>query len=82
VFIRQRPPERIDAFLTPVRDDVIVLTVANGRAHNQKQNLAERVTHPPGIAQILNCTKVIKKRLQARRFKPFNHVHAYERPTN
>jgi S-adenosylmethionine:tRNA-ribosyltransferase-isomerase (queuine synthetase) len=70
VFIRQVTPEKIDAFLIPVRDDVIVLTVANGRAHNQKQNLAERVSHPPGIARILNRAKVIKKRLQARRFKP------------
>jgi hypothetical protein len=34
VFIRQVTKEKVDAFLTPVRDHVIVLTVGNGPAHN------------------------------------------------
>jgi len=39
------------------------------RHTTRNRTLVQRLSHPPGIAQILNRTEVLKKKLQAREFK-------------
>jgi hypothetical protein len=82
VLVRQITLEKVDPFLAPVGDDVIILAITNGRAHYEKENLVQRMGHPPRISRIFNRPKMLKQRLKARRLKAFYTVHVHKSLAN
>lgn len=54
----------------PFGNQVAILAVADRAAHDQKQNLRQRVGHTPRLAWVFNGGKMVEKRLQARLLEP------------
>lgn len=52
--------------VAPIDDVVIVVTVRDRPAHDQKQHLAKRIGDLPGLPRILDLRKMIEQKSQPR----------------
>lgn len=57
--------------LSPFRDQIIIVAIADRAAHHQKKHFRQRMSHPPRLTRILYLAKTIEQRPQTRCLKPF-----------
>jgi hypothetical protein len=63
--------QEVEMSRSPVGDQIVIVTVADRAADDQKQHFRQRARHPPRLARILDDGKMIQKRLQAGVLKTF-----------
>jgi hypothetical protein len=60
----RKAPEKRQMRVAPVDDVVIVITVRDCPAHDQKKNFAKRIGDLPGLPRILDLRQVIEQQAQ------------------
>ena len=68
VMKRQKPPQEVQMGRSPAGDVLVVVTIGDRPAYSQKQKLRQRISHPMGLAIILNDGKMIQQHPKARAF--------------
>lgn len=62
----RKAPQKVEMVLAPGGDVVEVITGGDGGADHQKQNLPERIHHPPRLTVIAKFGKVLQQQGQSR----------------
>ena len=60
-FKRVEPPQKVETQFAPHPDFDKIIHPAKAGAEHQKQNLPQRINHPPALARILERRKIIQK---------------------
>jgi hypothetical protein len=65
VVIRQDLAQKRQMRLTPGGDVFVIVAVGDRPAHHQKQNLRQGVSHPPGLARVIDPREMLQQRPKA-----------------
>jgi hypothetical protein len=62
---REKAPQKRQMRLAPGGDPLVIVAIADRPAHDEKQNLRQRMRCPPRFARILNRREMIQQRPKA-----------------
>ncbi len=64
-MIRKEAAEELKMGFAPFRDCLVIIAVGDRAAHDEQQDLRQRVRHSPRLARVLNNCEMIQKRPKA-----------------